>query len=147
MTSTAISAQGTSVSMSSKPAGGGQPTPMPIKNVYEFSGFDGSASDIDVTDLESKAKEYRAGLQDWDTVTMGVNINMTEASHIALLAAKKSGELKEFTATLSDGTTIAFNGYVKSFPISMGVDGVYKGSVKIKVTGDITVTTPKPPKT
>ncbi|WP_174769797.1 phage tail tube protein [Paraburkholderia bonniea] len=138
MTSTAISAQGTAVSMNTGTKE--VPVDMPIKNVYEFSGFDGAASDIDVTDLASQAKEYRAGLQDWNTVTMGVNINMKEPSHVALLAAKKSGAIREFTATLSEGTKIGFQGYVKNFPISMAVDAVYKGSIQIRVTGDITVT-------
>lgn len=138
MTSTAISAQGTKVSMNT----GTDTTPVwtLIKNVYEFSGFDGAASDIDVTDLQSDAKEYRAGLQDWDSVTMGININMKDESHQALLAAKKSGAVKEFKTELSDGTTMEFSGYVKNFPIQIAVDSVYKGSVQVKISGDITVT-------
>lgn len=140
MTSTAISAQGTAVSLNTGTTE--VPVLTPIKNVYEFSGFSGAASDIDVTDLSSTAKEYRAGLQDWDTVTMSININMAETSHQALLAAKKSGAVKDFTATLSDGTTIEFSGYVKNFPISMAVDGVYQGSIDIKISGDIDVTPP-----
>lgn len=138
MTSTAISAQGTKVSMNT----GTDMAPVwtLIKNVYEFSGFDGAASDIDVTDLQSDAKEYRAGLQDWDSVTMGININMKDESHQALLAAKKSGAVKDFKTELSDGTTMEFSGYVKNFPIQIAVDSVYKGSVQVKISGDITVT-------
>lgn len=132
MTSTAISAQGTKVSMNTSTDMA--PVWTLIKNVYEFSGFDGAASDIDVTDLQSDAKEYRAGLQDWDSVTMGININMKDESHQALLAAKKSGAVKEFKTELSDGTTMEFSGYVKNFPIQIAVDSVYKGSVQVKIS-------------
>lgn len=138
MTSTAISAQGTKISKNTGTAAA--PVWAAIKNVSSFSGFSGSAADIDVTDLDSTGKEYRPGLQDWDSVTMDININMKEASHIALLADKRSGVISEYQALLSDGTGIEFSGYVKSFPITIGVDTVYKGSVVIKITGDITVT-------
>lgn len=140
MTSTAISAQGTTVAMNTGTTQA--PVLTEIKNVYEFSGFSGSASDIDVTDLQSTGKEYRPGLQDWDTVTMSININMAETSHQALLTAKKAGALKEWTVTLSDGTTLEFTGYVKNFPLSSAVDGVYQGSIDIKISGDIDVTPP-----
>jgi hypothetical protein len=140
MTSTAISAQGTTLEMNTGTTLA--PVLTPIKNMTSFSGFSGAASDIDVTDLDSTAKEYRAGLQDWDSVSLDLNINMAEPSHVALLAAKKAGTVKEFTATLSDGTTIKFTGYVKDFPIANKVDAVVTGTVDIKVTGDITVTPP-----
>ncbi|GGD63438.1 phage tail tube protein [Caballeronia sp. LZ025] len=138
MTSTAISSQGTKISKNT----GTTQTPVwtAVKNVSNLNGFSGSASDIDVTDFDSTAKEYRQGLQDWDTVSFDINVNMKEASHAALLADKRSGVVSQYQVLLSDGTTIEFEGYVKSFPITAGVDAVVKGTVAIKISGDIDVT-------
>jgi len=138
MTSTAISSQGTKLAKNTGTTEA--PVWAPIKNMSNFNGFSGSASDIDVTDFDSTAKESRPGLQDWDTLSFDININMSEPSHAALLADKKSGVVAPYQATLSDGSTIAFDAYVKSFPITSAVDAVVKGTVVIKITGDIEVT-------
>ncbi|WP_176079323.1 phage tail tube protein [Paraburkholderia tropica] len=135
MTSTAIGSQGTKIAKNTGTTAA--PVWAAIKNASNLNGFSGSASDIDVTDFDSTAKEYRQGLQDWDTVSFDININMKEASHAALLADKKSGVVAQYQVTLSDGTTIEFEAYVKSFPITAGVDSVVKGTVVIKITGDI----------
>jgi predicted secreted protein len=137
MSSTAQTAQGTTIAIDT---GTGTPTWTPIVNVSDISGFDGKASEIDTTDLSSTAKERRLGLQDWGNVTLALNINLKDASHSALLAAKKAGTQKSFKVTLSDATTIAFSAFVATFPISAKVDGVYTGSVSLTITGDITVT-------
>jgi predicted secreted protein len=137
MSSTAQTAQGTVIAIDT---GTGTPTWTPIVNVSDISGFDGKASEIDTTDLSSTAKERRLGLQDWGNVTLALNINLKDASHSALLAAKKAGTQKSFKVTLSDATTLAFSAFVATFPISAKVDGVYTGSVSLTITGDITVT-------
>ncbi|WP_438391080.1 phage tail tube protein [Caballeronia sp. DA-9] len=138
MTSTAIGSQGTKLAKNTGTTVA--PVWAAIKNLSNFNGFAGSASDIDVTDFDSEAKESRPGLQDWDTVSFDINLNMKEASHAALLADKKTGVVAPYQLTLSDGTTIVFDAYVKSVPITAGVDNVVKGTVVIKVTGDIEVT-------
>lgn len=136
--STALSAQGTSITINT----GTTQTPVltPIVNVSDVSGFDGKAAQIDVTNLSSTAKERRLGLQDWGSVTLATDINLKEPSHAALLAAKKSGAVQSFTVTLSDSSSIAFNAYVSAFPISAKVDQTYKGNIALDITGDITVT-------
>lgn len=138
MSSTAITAQGTTLAYNS----GTTATPVwsPITNLTDVSGFTQAANVIDVTDLDSVAKEKRLGLQDWGQLTLALNINLTETSHSALLAAKKAGSLQMFKMTLSDASTIAFSAYVSSFPISAKVDAVVSGSVSLEVSGDITVT-------
>ncbi len=94
MTSTAISSQGTKIAKNT----GTTTTPVwtPIKNVSNLNGFAGSAADIDVTDFDSTAKEYRQGLQDWDTISFDIDVNMKEPSHAALLADKRSGAVDQY---------------------------------------------------
>ncbi|KVR97203.1 phage tail tube protein [Burkholderia vietnamiensis] len=138
MSSTAKTAQGTTIAINT----GTDATPVwtDIKNVSDISGFDGKAAEIDTTDLSSVAKERVLGLQDWGTVTLAAFINLSEASHAALLAAKKAGTKKSFKVTLSDASTIAFDAFVATFPIAAKVDSVYSGNIALTVTGDLTVT-------
>lgn len=110
-----------------------------IVNVSDITGFDGKAAEIDITDLDSTAKERRLGLQDWGTLTLTTFINFKEASHAALLAAKKAGTALTFRVTLSDASTIVFSAFVATFPISAKVDAVYSGAIALTITGDITV--------
>jgi predicted secreted protein len=137
-TSTALSAQGTGIQIDTGTTG--TPLLVDITNVSDISGFDGKATQIDVTNLKSTAKERRVGLQDWGSVTLATDINLKEASHAALLAAKQAGTAKSFTVTLSDTSKIAFTAFVSTFPISAKVDAVYKGNIVLDITGDITVT-------
>lgn len=142
MTSTALSAQGTKISINTGTAQ--TPTLTQVTNVSDISGFDGKAAQIDTTNLSSTAKERMLGLQDWGSVTLATDINLKEASHAALLAAKKAGVPQSFTVELSDTSTITFNAFVSTFPISAKVDQVYKGNIVLDITGDITVTVATP---
>lgn len=137
MSSTAQTAQGTKIGI----AGVGTPTTyVPIVNVSEISGFDGTATAIDVTTLLSTAKETVMGLQAWGNVTLTTSINLSEPSHSSLLAAKKSGVAQGFEVTLPDTSTLVFQAFVTAFPIGAKVDGVVTGAIALSITGDITVT-------
>jgi len=137
-TSTAISAQGTSITINTGTTAA--PVQTPIGNISDISGFDGKATEIDTTTLQSTAKERRLGLQDWGTVTLSAQINLADPGQAALLAAKKAGSLQQFVVTLTDGSKLAFSAFVSTFPISAKVDTVYTGSIALDITGDITVT-------
>lgn len=137
-TSTAISAQGTAITINTGTAAA--PVQTPIANISDISGFDGKATQIDTTTLQSTAKERRVGLQDWGTVTLAAQINLADPGQAALLAAKKAGTAQQFTVTLSDGSTLLFYAFVSTFPISAKIDTVYTGSIALDITGDITVT-------
>ena len=135
MASTAISAQGSSIAINT--AESGEATWTKIKNVISFTGFDGAASEIDVTDLDSTAKEYRLGLQDHGKFSFEMYIDRTDAGQLALEAARKSGKVVQLKLTLPDGEAATFNVLVKSTPISGGIDAVLKGSVETRITGDV----------
>lgn len=136
-TSTALTAQGTTISINT----GTITTPVlvPITNVSDITGFNGAATAIDVTSLTSVAKETVMGLQVWGTVTLTTMINLKEASHAALLAAKKSSVLQNFIVTLPGATTLAFTAFVTSFPIGAKVDAAVTGAIVLTISGDVTV--------
>jgi hypothetical protein len=120
---------------------GGTATPTTftaVANVKTFSGFDGSASEIDVTNLSSTAKEYRLGLTDPGQFTIEIDYDGTNAGHVALRAKQQSGLLSNFKLTLPNAQNITFTGFVKKFALAGGVDAVAKTAVDIRISGPIT---------
>jgi len=108
-----------------------------VKEVTNFSGFDGQAAEIDVTHLQSTAKEFIMGLQDFGSFQMDLNFIADDAGQDKMQLAKGSGEVQDFRLTLSDNTTFTFQGYVLSAPISGGVDAKVDTSFTIRITGDV----------
>lgn len=135
MPSTAIDAQGSTLQVDDLTPG----TPdVAVANINSFSGFDGEASEIDVTNLSSTAKEYRVGLKDFGSFSLDWNPDYTDAGQNVIRSAGNA--VKTFLLTLPNGTTLTFQGLVKNADsISGGVDAVIDGSVSIKVSGDVTV--------
>lgn len=122
-------------------AGSGTATPVAftqIANIKDFSGFDGSASEIDVTNLSSAAKEFRLGLVDPGQFTINIDYDPTNPGHIALRARQVSGVLSNFQLTLPNLSVITFSGYVKKFSLAGGVDAVAKTAVDIRISGAVT---------
>lgn len=111
-----------------------------VKEIVSFTGLDGQASEIDVTHMQSAAKEFRMGLQDFGTFQLETNYLPEDPGQVAMRAAKASRLLKNFTATLSDGSTIEFSGFVLAAPVSGGVDSKIDGSFTIRISGDVTFT-------
>lgn len=109
-----------------------------VANVRTFSGFDGAASEIDVTNLDSIAKEFRLGLTDPGQFTFEIDYDSANAGHIALRARQVSGVLSNFKLTLPNATVITFSAYVKKFSLGGGVDAVAKTSVDLRISGAIT---------
>ncbi|MGA1806505.1 phage tail tube protein [Sphingobium sp. WW5] len=111
-------------------------TKVQIKGLTNFSGLGGgSASVIDVTDLDSDAKEKMIGLADEGQVSLSLNYLPTDPGQVALEEARLSGELSEFVITLRSGATYSFSAAVLSFEKSGGVDAVITGSVTLEVSG------------
>jgi len=109
-----------------------------VENLVSFKGFDGQASELDVTDLDSTAKEFMLGLQDWGTFSFDVNRDMNDAGQQAVDASKRAGTQKAYKLTMPNGKTKTFNAYCKNSPLEGGVDQVLKTSgVTLRITGDV----------
>lgn len=105
--------------------------------IISFSGFDGEANEIDVTTLCSTAKEYRLGLRDQGNFSVEINFDPDDVGQIAIESAQASGAVRAFELELSNGAKANFDGLVKSFSKTGGVDDVLKASVNIRITGDV----------
>lgn len=109
-----------------------------VGEITDFSGFDGKAAEIDVTHLQSTAKEFLMGLQDFGNWTIDVNYLPTDPGQVLLRAAKVSRDIQQFQAIFSDGSKATFQGYVLSNPVKGGVDAKVDASFDIRITGSVT---------
>lgn len=132
----AIESQGVKIEVSS-----GSPTAFAtIGNVTSIKGPGGTASVIDVTNLLSSAKEKLMGLPDEGQVTMDINYDPDNATHILLRGARRARTLCEFRLTLTDATAtvLTFFAYVLGFSMDVAVDQAVKVSVTLEVDGAVT---------
>lgn len=119
---------------------GGTATPevfTKINGFQSYDGFDGSAGDLDVTDLDSVATEYISGLVDNGKFGFEIKRIKADPGQIALRAALTSGTLKGFRLTLPDTTVVTWNALVKTMPVGGGVNAVMKGKVDLKISGAV----------
>lgn len=122
---------------------GGTATPQawtPIANVKSFTGMDGSAADIDVSNLSSIAKEFQMGLQDEGQFSITLDLDAADAGQVALLAARTAQAKKQFKWVLPNAHTATFSGFVKKASADAGVDKVIGRMVDIRITGPVTWT-------
>jgi hypothetical protein len=107
----------------------------PVGNVHDYSGFDGSASEIDKTNMQSGAMEYVAGLQDFGQFTLNCDVDNADAGQLALRAAKTSAATKAFRVVIPNGRIRTFKGFVKKFSETGGVNALIKANVDVRITG------------
>ena len=109
-----------------------------VKEVKTFTAFDGSAAEIDVTNLQSTSKEFRMGLQDNGNFNMDLNYLPTDPGQVLVRGAKASRAIQDIKLTFSDSSVATFQGFVTTAPRSGGVDAIVDTSFTIRISGDVT---------
>ena len=110
-----------------------------IGNVQDFSPDGGTATIIDVSNLESVAKEKRQGLQDMGNYSLTYDTDDTDVGQLRLIAARAAQAVVVFKQVYPGGLKIrAWQGFVQKVtePVA-GVDKVLRSSATIVVTGPI----------
>ena len=133
----AIESQGVKMYVSD----GGSPTSFAaIGNITGIKGPGGSASVIDVTNLDSVAKEKLMGLPDEGQVSVDLNYDPDNVQHAALRAARRNRTRMEFKIQLTDttATNLVFFAYVLGFSMDVGVDAAVKVNMTLEVDGPVT---------
>lgn len=113
-----------------------------VNNVKTFTGFDGSSSELDRTNVSSTAKEFLLGLVDPGQFTIEIDHDLNDAGQAALRAKQQSGVLSNFKLVLPGvvaNLTYTFTGFVKKFSTNGGVDQIVKSSVDIRISGTVTL--------
>lgn len=137
--SNAVSAQNSQLYISNAPATqAGSPTNFVRVSEVKSFGFQGDRNEIDVTSLDSTAKEYRLGLQDFGALNFEAQWVTSDPGQVLLVAAKASPDPYDFKIVYPDGTTDFFRALVKQWNKSGAVDGVLMAQGVIRVTGPVT---------
>ena len=120
---------------------GGSPTEYTaIPNVTDFSGPGGQASVIDISNLDSLAREKMMGLADEGQLTFNLNWDPDSTVHQRLNTLRKNRTKAEFKIALTDATptNATFFGYVLGVQLTAGVDAAVKAAVTVEIDGPVT---------
>lgn len=111
-----------------------------VKEVKSLKPSGASATKIDVTDLDSTAKEYRSGLVDNGTFSADIHVLESDPGQIAVLAAFIAATTNNYKV-VTPAKTRTFNATCLKFPTSpdLAVDAVQTGSAEWQINGSITV--------
>ena len=110
-----------------------------VGNVQDFTPDGGTATVIDVTNMDSLAKEKRQGLQDNGNYALTYDADDTDVGQLRLIAARAAQAVVVFKQYYPGGLKIrAWQGFVQKItePVA-GVDKVLRCSATLVVTGPI----------
>lgn len=117
-----------------------------IGSVVGFNGPSGSAAVIDITTLDSTAKEKMIGIRDEGQVSMDLLFDTNSSSlQTALIQDRADRTLRKFDIKFTDQSTVAdaqpsyayFSGYVQGFTINGSVDNAVKASATLELTSSV----------
>lgn len=113
-----------------------------ITEITEITGPDGSAAEIEVTDLSSTAKSYKRGLPDNGSVSCTLMYIPADTQHAQLRSDFNSSteQARNYRITFTDSpqTTWTFSAYVSQFSISNSLDDKLTANVTLRIKGTIT---------
>jgi len=115
-----------------------------IGQVVAYNGPSGSAGKIDVTSLDSTAKEFLMGLRDEGDISLDVIYDpSTVKGHEQLFTdrsarTKRGWIVKTSTGTSLTGTKLGGRGFCTGFSITGAVDDAIKATMTIAITGPVT---------
>ncbi|MFZ5762835.1 MAG: ubiquitin-activating E1 FCCH domain-containing protein [Thermodesulfobacteriota bacterium] len=123
---------------------GGTATPVTYTQIKEIKNFKPSGStvgEVDVTDLDSTAKEFRPGLADNGSFSMDMHHLSNDPGQAAARTAFNASAVKDFKITDPVGAVYTFQGYFSNFPNlpDAAVDGVLVGAITVRISGSISV--------
>lgn len=154
----AIKTQGTQLYIMDAEASGGCEV-MVVECVTSLSGLSNPREQIEVTCLESDTREYEGGLSTPGQLTVSVNFDPRNESHMRLYQFWKENS-DNFKAAIGMGnpvdvaptvgsdcefdfptnrTFIEFEGYVVDLPIEAALNSVFTAAIPIQISGPYTI--------
>lgn len=135
---TTVKSQGTAIKVGDASPG----TYNGIAEITGFSGPDGQAAEIPVTNLLSTAVEVIPGLADNGRMTLNVNFDPSDTNgQTRCRTLRDGGTLGYFKIEWPDtGSTVwTFTAYVLGMPVEGAVDQPVTGQITLRVSGAITI--------
>ena len=136
----AIESQGVSIFWSTSTAAS---TALEVLGIMGFNGPSGSANVIDITTLQSTAKEKQMGLPDEGQISFDIIYLSTDTGQTALRVDRAARTKRNVSIKFTDSSTtyISADAYCTGFSLTGAVDDVIKGSVSLEITGPLTWST------
>ena len=138
--SSAVTAAGTTLEYGDT-NGGASTVWTTIPEIKDIQGPDGTVETIDVSNHSStgSTREFKAGLIDEGQLTIPFNYIPDDAAHLALRTIRDARALRDFRITMVDTSTTVwtFEALVTGVSISAAVDGIYEGTLTLKISGVI----------
>ena len=115
-----------------------------INGVTQVQKPEASRGEIDMTDLQSTAKEYELDIPDYGSVSFPFNFDGTDTEHQALLVLESSSTAGLFKVEMVENgaitvTSFVFTADVSSIAVSGGAGGKQEGTLNLRVTGAVTI--------
>lgn len=152
----AVKTQGTQLFILDEDATGGAEV-LTILCATSLSGLGAAREQIDVTCLESDAREFVGGLATPGQLTVTLNFDPNNETHFRIYELWKANT--NFKAAIgfspetsvptidsagdfdfpTDRTFISFEGYVSDLPLEIALNAVVTAAVPIQVSGDYTI--------
>lgn len=140
--SNAIKSQGTVVQISNENADTtvyGSATFATVGECDDVGEFSGEASDIDVTSLQSPAKEYLIGLADFGTMQITGNFIPTDTGQIQCIASLDAQQNRWLKVIFSQGTVWYIKACCKKFTPGAKVDNKVPFTSTFRTSGARTI--------
>lgn len=124
--------------------GGGTETFTLIAAITSFSGPNETSPTVDVTTMDSTAREYITGLKDSGEITFDMIFVGTNAQQQGLRTDQTNGTVRNFKLILNDATleanrtTLSISAVVTNFALTGQTDDAWRASVSLKISGAIT---------
>ena len=117
-------------------------TAQEILGVKTLSGFGGTSPVIDVSDVNSTAREKRMGLRDAGEISLGINYNPSTSISPGLAAMEADAGTRTLRKFCMKYSSVDANGlgkkadaYCGGVTIDMAEDDVWRGSVQLILAG------------
>jgi hypothetical protein len=102
-----------------------------------------SRGEIDTTHLTSTWKSRLSSIPDGEECDFTLEWDPSDTTHQYLWTSFGTGDDEDWTILMTDGTTITFAGFIKSFPVDqIDIDKVFTIPVAIAINGAVTITPP-----
>jgi hypothetical protein len=108
-----------------------------VADVVSIAGPAITKDEIEVTALDSSAKEFIGALDDPGEITMELNWNPQDSEHINLRTDAEGSVVRNYRVIWSDvsSTTVTFSAEVMEFTLNTEANDAVKASVRMKISG------------
>ncbi len=142
----AFESQGTELFWSTNGTVASTSTSCQVGEITDFTGPGGQAAVIDVTNLNSTAKDKLVGLRDEGQLSLSLNVNFSDTSQNAIRTDRANRTKRKCIIKFNDSTDdktktkAVMDSYCLGFSVSGSVDAAVKGNAVIEITGAVTYT-------